>query len=204
MKLPQKIIFLSLFTLLLTSCVEPSGNKKNNTLLNTDFELIRVNNQYSIELPTFMKESEDLNEDASLEYQNIFKETYTIVIDESKEDFISAFKDLGEFNESLSIAKNYKNIQLQFLGEEVSISRAEDIESSTINGLPFEITEVDATIDGIDIGYTLAFVEGENYVYMVMAWTLQNKHDKYRDLFQKIVKSFKVISRRKGVKKSVN
>lgn len=204
MKLTQKLILLICLVPLINSCVESNGNKQNNALLNTDFELIRVNNQYSIELPTFMKESNDLNIEASLQYQNIFKETYVIVIDESKEEFKSVFEDLGEYNDALSAAKNYKEIQLQFLDEEVVISNIDEVESSTINGLPFEITEVDATVDGIDVGYTIAFVEGVNNVYMIMAWTVQNRHERYSDLFNKIVKSFKVSSRSKGIKKSIN
>lgn len=200
----KKLVLLSCLLSLLNSCVNSTKNEQSNTLINTNFEEIRVNNQYSIELPTFMNESDDLNPEASLQYQNIFKETYVVVINESKEEFRSIFEDLGEYDQDLSAAKNYKDIQLQFLEEEVVINKINNIESSIINGLPFEITEVDATADGIDIGYTIAFVEGIKEVYMIMVWTLQNRHKKYSGLFKKITKSFKEFSRSKGVKKEIS
>lgn len=204
MKLTKKNLLLLFLISTICSCVEPQGNKQSDLLLNTELDLIRVNNQYSIEIPTFMNKSNDLNIEASLQYQNIFKETYVIVIDEPKDEFKSVFIGLDEYDNSVSAAKNYKDIQLQFLEEEVIIKSIDEKESSIINGLPFEITEVDATVEGIDIGYTIAFVEGAKNVYMIMAWTMQNRHEKYSQLFEKIVKSFNVSTRSKGVKKNAS
>lgn len=204
MKLTKKNLLCLFLISTICSCIESKTNKQSDALLNTDLDLVRVNNQYSIEIPTFMNESNDLNIEASLQYQNIFKETYVIVIDEPKDDFISIFEDLDEYDNSVSAAKNYKDIQLKFLEEEVIIKNIDDKESSIINGLPFEIIEVDATVDGIDIGYTIAFVEGAKNVYMIMTWTMQNRHEKYSQLFEKIVKSFNVSTRSKGVKKNAS
>ncbi len=59
-----------------------------------------------------MKQTNDLNEEASLQYNNLFKENYIIEIDESKEEFISAM-DEAEINDpSYSVVENYRNIQL--------------------------------------------------------------------------------------------
>ncbi len=204
MKLTQKNLLFIFLISTMFSCVESKEKDQGDPLLNTDLDLIRVNNQYSIEIPTFMNESDDLNIEASLQYQNIFKETYVIVIDEPKDDFKSIFEELGQYDNTVSVVKNYKDIQLEFFDDEVTINSVEDIESSVINGLPFEIIEVDATVDDINIGYTIAYVEGAKSVYMIMVWTLQDRHEKYSQLFKKVVKSFNISTRSKGAKKNAS
>ena len=200
----KKPIFLiaACLVLLISSCLDTSSKNSSENLLNTDFELVNINNQYSMEVPDFMKESKELNDEASLQYQNIFKELYIIVIDESREEFKTVFQDLGEYDDEISMVENYKSIQLEFLQEAITIHSKEDVESSVINGLPFEIVKVDATSDGIDIAYTIAYIDGPENVYMIMAWTEKDKREKNEALFQKMIKSFKISARTKGVTKN--
>jgi hypothetical protein len=195
-------LIVTCLILLISSCLDTSSKNSSENLLNTDFELVNINNQYSMEVPDFMKESKELNDEASLQYQNIFKEVYIIVIDESREEFKTVFQDLGEYDDEISMVENYKSIQLEFLQEAITIHSKEDVESSVINGLPFEIVKVDATSDGIDIAYTIAYIDGPENVYMIMAWTEQDKREKNEALFQKMIKSFKISTRTKGVTKN--
>jgi hypothetical protein len=195
-------LIVTCLVLLISSCLDTSSKNSSENLLNTDFELVNINNQYSMEVPDFMKESKELNDEASLQYQNIFKEVYIIVIDESREEFKTVFQDLGEYDDEISMVENYKSIQLEFLQEAITIHNKEDVESSVINGLPFEIVKVDATSDGIDIAYTIAYIDGPENVYMIMAWTEKDKREKNEALFQKMIKSFKISTRTKGVTKN--
>lgn len=195
-------LIVTCLILLISSCLDTSSKNSSENLLNTDFELVNINNQYSMEVPDFMKESKELNDEASLQYQNIFKEVYIIVIDESREEFKTVFQDLGEYDDEISMVENYKSIQLEFLQEAITIHSKEDVESSVINGLPFEIVKVDATSDGIDIAYTIAYIDGPENVYMIMAWTEKDKREKNEALFQKMIKSFKISTRTKGVTKN--
>ncbi len=195
-------LIVTCLILLISSCLDTSSKNSSENLLNTDFELVNINNQYSMEVPDFMKESKELNDEASLQYQNIFKEVYIIVIDESREEFKTVFQDLGEYDDEISMVENYKSIQLEFLQEAITIHSKEDVESSVINGLPFEIVKVDATSDGIDIAYTIAYIDGPENVYMIMAWTEKDKREKNEALFQKMIKSFKISTRTKSVTKN--
>jgi len=108
----KKIIFVLILGQLLTSCLDFSNNTIENLSIETDFDPIVINSQYMVRIPKYMKKSNSLNDDASLQYLNTFKETCVIIIDESKEDIISTFKELGEYNDSLSVVKNYTEIQL--------------------------------------------------------------------------------------------
>lgn len=72
MKIKITIAVLSL--LLLASC----GGEVTRT--------VKIGGRYQLKLPTDLTETKGLNDDASLEYQNAFKELYVVAIDESKAD----------------------------------------------------------------------------------------------------------------------
>jgi hypothetical protein len=59
----------------------------SNCQVDTETQNIKVKNQYSIDLPKSLASVDFLHEDASLQYQNILSEFYTIVIDEPSSDF---------------------------------------------------------------------------------------------------------------------
>jgi len=204
MKFTLRIFAIACLLVIANSCLDSSGNSNNSDILNSKFDLVRINNEYSMELPSFMEVSDDLNDDASLQYQNIFKEVYVIVIDESKEEFKEVFIDLGDYDDSVSMVKNYKDIQLSFLKEAVEVNSVTELESSIINGLPFEIVEVDGKSEDVEVVYNIAYVDGKDKVYMIMAWTEKRRNEKNKALFQKIIKSFKVSNRSKGIKKEVS
>jgi len=69
---------------------------------NEEVQSIKIKGQYEIELPKTLSKADNLHEDASLQYQNLFSEFYTIVIDEP----ISDFNDLVTQDEYL--AESYK------------------------------------------------------------------------------------------------
>ena len=114
MKLISLKISAVLLLLATASCIDFSDKIKKEKLSDSDFKSISINNEYSVKLPKHMKEAKNLNDEASLQYQNIFKEVYFVVIDEPIEEFKEVFIDLGEYNDSLSLLKNYKQIQLGF------------------------------------------------------------------------------------------
>jgi hypothetical protein len=85
------IIKVLLFVLaLLTSC----GLKFNEEKSAAEVELQQITGgDYSLGIPTYMTKATTLNDEASLQFQNLFKETYVIVIDENKEKFVTVFKN---------------------------------------------------------------------------------------------------------------
>ena len=183
-------------SIVLASC---DFNKKENLAIEEDFELVKVSD-YGIHIPNYMKKADNLNDDASLQYQNIFKETYVIVIDESKEEFIDAFKELDMYDESVSVVKNYREIQMGSLTEAIQVKSQSAPRSVNINGLEAELVEIDGHAEGVTpgIAYFLAFIEGDDNVYMIMAWTLLKRKDKYRDTFEKTIQSFRLLDSSSG------
>jgi len=187
------IVFAAQF---ISSCnYLPGNNKPENLSVEDDFSPVEINHEYSIDIPKYIKPATDLNDVASLQYQNIFKETYIIIIDELKSEVDTAFRTAGVYNDSISMVKNYRNVQLQLLGEKINVSNEPEPKALQINGLDAESVEMEGTVSGITepVAYWLTFVEGKDKVYMIMTWTLLKSKDKYSDTFEKMAQSFKML-----------
>ncbi|PHR46596.1 MAG: hypothetical protein COA32_10660 [Fluviicola sp.] len=161
----------------------------------TATKVIEVKNQYSMEVPEFMTQVTSLNDEASFQSQNIYKETYIIVIDEPTDEFISVFKSLEGYDDSLSVVENYRVVQTNFISEDMQIDKMSEPKSLTINGLNAEQIAIEGSVPGLNakLYYLYTFVEGKDNVYMVMAWTLNSRKDKYADVLEEMSNSIKLI-----------
>jgi hypothetical protein len=150
---------------------------------------------YQVTVPGYMNKATDLNVDASMQFQNIFKETYLAIIDEDKTEFVDAFRELGELDSSLSTIGNYRKIQIDYFLESVRVINKGEPKQITINGLAAEQIEFEGRVPGVDydIFYIMTFVEGKEDLYMVMTWTLSSSKDKYRGDFLTMVNTFTEI-----------
>jgi hypothetical protein len=191
----KKITLLFLLApFLFISCLDLEGFSSNKTPeKGVEFKTVKIDNRYKIKLPSYMKETSDLNDDASLQYMNVYKETYFIIIDESKDDIISTFKELGEYNDSISVAENYKTIQLNSLKESVNDLKTYNEKRLKINGLNSVLIQGDGTVENFKASYFLGYIEGKETVYMLFGWTEQKAKKKYGNTFLRILKSFSEI-----------
>ena len=169
-------------------------SKKNEKPENVEMETVTVND-YSMGVPKFMTKASNLNEDASLQYQNIFKETYVIVIDEGKQAFIDAYVDADAYDTTRSVIDNYTDTQLQLTTSSLNVLSKSETKKLTINGLAATTTEIDAELEGVSaaITYFLTYVEGPDNLYVIMAWTLKDRKDDHRETFKQVAESFRVL-----------
>lgn len=161
----------------------------------TDLMEVGVENDFQISLPDYFKPAANLNDDAILQYQNIFKETYIIIIEELKSNFIDMFIELGSYDEGISCLENYRNIQLVSFQQSVEMRDIKKTGRIEINNMPAEIVDFVGKVEDIpnDIYYKLGFVESDENIYMIMTWTLLSRKDKYNKDFENAIKSFKVL-----------
>jgi hypothetical protein len=191
---PSLVLFIFGVTFLMASCMLNGG--KNEKSAKNDYDTISINGQYSMHIPKFMTKAANLNNDASLQYQNIFKEVYVIVIDENKKEFIETYNNLGSYDSTRSPIANYADTQVQLITSNANVISKTEVANFTINGADAATTEIDASIEGIKtpITYFLTFIDGKDNLYMIMAWTLREKKETHRPLFDEIAKSFKMVS----------
>lgn len=184
-----------LLVFLVISCSGTNKDKEKRELLaSEDFNTVTIKDQYSVALPKYMKEAKNLNRDASLQYQNIFKEVYFVIIDEPKQELMEVFKELDEWDASKSVVQNYRDIRLQFLSENVVIENQSAPKVIDINGLEAEVLEIDGKVaPDHELAYTLGFVEGKDHVYMITAWTLKEKRERLKTTFERAITSFEQL-----------
>ncbi|MCI2228435.1 hypothetical protein MC378_04590 [Polaribacter sp. MSW13] len=192
----KKSIVLILFTVLsFSSCkkiIESASSVGKDNINVEDLKAVHVNNEYSLSVPDYMTELKSLHDEASFEYANIFKETYTVVLDESKQEFIDTFKEIEMYNDSISALDNYTNIQLQSFQENITDLKVKPLDNK-IKNLDSKQYEFHGKVDDLEIAYLIGFIEGKDKMFMIMSWTMDNRYNKYKDTFKLIQGSFKFL-----------
>lgn len=173
--------------------VDSASSLTKDNITVEDLKAVLVNKDYSISVPSYMTELKSLNEDASFQYANIFKETYTIVIDEDKQEFIDAFKEIMIYNDSLSPIDNYTDYQIKSLKESLEAKDVKELDFK-IKNLPSKQYELSGKIEDINVAYLIGFIESDEKMYMIMSWTIDNRYQKYKTTFRLIQNSFKLIN----------
>lgn len=188
------LLIILMLCLSLSSCkkiIDSAASLSKEDITAKDLVEVSVNDDYLISIPDYMKEMPSLNDDASFQYANIYKETYTIVIDEDKQEFIDAFKEIGIYNDSLSVIENYSEYQVKSFQESLNSDEVKELDFKLKNLITKQF-ELNGIIDGINGNYLIGFVESDAKMYMLMSWTVDDRYKKYKNTFQLIQNSFKL------------
>ncbi len=155
-----------------------------------------INDQYSLLLRNHMVKAVDLNDDASLQYDDIVEELYVIVIDEPSNDFMKTFIEANDWNDSMSVAENYRRVQVASMSEKIKLSKEPTIQKHFAGTLPIEIVDFQGIIEGVDepISYKIAFLEGGKNLYMIMSWTLANMQKQHQKEMLEMLTSFRLVN----------
>lgn len=190
------VLALSTFATSGCSSKPKTPEERNEVKPDDSFKEIKINKLYSISLPDYLTVGDDLNDEASLQYQNIYKEVYVIVIDEPKQEFIDVFKELGEYDEAKPACDNYASAQMESIeGNMETVTTKSSLRKTKIGGCDARISDVAGTQAGITdaMGFTVAFVEGKETLYMIMTWTFEKDKSKYQDDMDMMINSFKEL-----------
>jgi hypothetical protein len=182
--------YIILVLFILNGC-DNFSSKPEKLDIKSDFKTIEKDG-YSLRVPNYMKENNDLHNTASLQYFNAFKEVYTIVVDDRKASFLQSYTQLGLFEDSLGVLDNYAQIMSQSITDRVGL--APTLQKKTeINGLPAQIYLMEGTLEGVsaETSYVITYIEGSNKIYSITSWTLTNRIGKYRNTFFQIARTFK-------------
>lgn len=182
----MKKIFFVLLPFLVLSCQGDETQK------------ITIQNLYEIELPKSLSKADNLHEDASLQYQNLFSEFYTIVIHEPSDSFDELIATDPMLADNYTADLNgYSEILKDNLMATIKDGKFSAFENSTINGLKAKQMNVSGTVDNIGVYYEFAFVKGKNQYYQIVSWTESKRKDDHSKSMQNIIASFKELNRSK-------
>ncbi|KGO92249.1 hypothetical protein [Flavobacterium subsaxonicum] len=177
-----KLLLAAFVVLFITSCQEQP-------------QLIKVKGRYSLELPASFSLATNLNDHASLQYQDINSDFYVIVLDEDKRDVHYNFteNDMGYTTDF----KGYCNYLTESLNEGTEFDTILKLKPLKINKRAAATASITGTIDSIPVYWKLAYVEGKNYYYQIITWTHADNREKHDVQMEKIVQSFKETDKSK-------
>jgi len=148
---------------------------------------------YAVSLPGYLSETNDLNEDASLQYQNLWKEFYVIIIHDLK----SEMEEILEEHELLEIYPNdlegYSSLIWDGFEEDIDIQNIADTVDDRIHGMPVKYRKINAVVEGLDVFYYFAIIEGKERFYQILAWTMTEKQKEYEEEMKRMIYSFKEL-----------
>lgn len=139
---------------------------------------------YTLDIPNYLMKTYDLNDNATLQYQNIVKEAYTIVIEDSKEELKYVgmlFLNPKEFLESF-----ISEYQIDMKNR--SVSRIKEFTENNNKHAQLEITWTDEEIDFFMIVTT---VETNTHFYKILCWTTDQYKNVLKEDYLNISKSLK-------------
>jgi hypothetical protein len=178
-----KVLFLSAFALLFfQSC------KKDVV-----YETVRVQKQFSVEIPTMLLEAQTLHEEASLQYQNLLQELYVIVLNESKADINQMIHEEEALSNFTPDFEGYVKLVTENMELRVRLENVSELEDLKINGLNAKIQTFETDIEGHTAYYRVGFIEGKKDYYQVMTWTLKSKQDAHEEKMIHMVQSFREL-----------
>jgi len=178
-----KFIAASLTLFLFISC--------NHTV-----ETVKVEGRYTIDLPSYLDKTEDLNKAASLQYKNAMREFYVLVIDEPKANFNKVLEE-GELDYTANI-DGYSKLLADDIAKSSGLAVTPKMETTTINNLNARTIKFDGTVNGVNVYWIIAYVEGKNRYYQILTWTLDTKKTDNEADMNAIVESFKETDKSKS------
>ena len=144
---------------------------------------------FQIEIPDYLNLiNAELNPDAIFTYGNDSMEVYTMVIEEDAQSVHAAFMESGEtdFQNGLSGYTNF--VRKNIVGEAQQATPSREENSGDVHCQYFEIEGAD---DSLDLYRALRIIESNGKYYQFHTWTLREQKDQYKDIMNKILKSFK-------------
>lgn len=155
------------------------------------YERASSTNGYTLEVLTTMDPSTSLNDEASLQFFDESRQLFLIVLDEGKEEMDEALDVNAELSEYYtSDFDGYTDFLLDNFAYMMVVKTRSEMKNTSIFGLSAKTIDLVCELDGTDILYSLAFIEGKEKYYQIWTWTYANKERKNQPLMYHIINSF--------------
>jgi hypothetical protein len=152
----------------------------------TVFTEVKVNDRYAISIPDYLQPCADIQPDASLQYQNVEKEIYAIVINEKK-------STMQNYDLDYDIDTYFKNITSQGFVDNIKDGKISIPGRQTINGNKALIADVSGKMEQNEVYYKLALIESPYEFYQVLIWTKADSKTTIEADMMKVIESFKEL-----------
>lgn len=144
---------------------------------NVDFVTHQKDSAFSISLPDYLVETNDLNTEAVLQFKNIFNESYLMVMAEAKSKI--GLKDMPQ------LEAQFKSNLLQKGGRFTHETRSKIDQCDSFQ------KEAEWVVDGEPLVYLVTFIDTPEVLFKIYCWTLASNKENLVH-FRKAVDSFQL------------
>jgi len=166
------------------------------TACNNTVETVKVEGKYTLDLPSYLEKTNDLNKAASLQYKNGMREFYVLVFDEPTEDFHKALSN-GELEYEANL-NGYSEILANDIAKSSGLAVTPKMQNRTINNLKARILQFNGKVDNLDVFWKIAYVKGKKHYYQILTWTQLSKKTNNEAAMDAILNSFKETDKSKS------
>lgn len=152
----------------------------------TQFNDVIINDRYSISLADYLSPCSDLHSDASLQYQNIEKEIYALVIDEKK-------SKMQHYDLSYTVDSYFKNIASQPFLENIKDAKISGPTKLKIGENKAIRAMITGKIDKTEVVYQLSVIETPFTFYQLLIWTKAERFEKLENDIERMILSFREL-----------
>lgn len=152
---------------------------------------ITIEGNYELDVPVKYAEVNDLNPEASLQYQNSRKNIFVIVIDETKETVATALTKNNLTDRYDNSLKGYSELITDGMDNTIAIKDKPEFNDIIIDNLKARELSFEGIASGNHVYWKLAFIEGKKRFYQVMVWTEAAEQKKHEREMQAIINSFR-------------
>lgn len=188
-------LLLIVFFLMTSVRCESEVRLDNPKVIAAPCKEVKVKDLYSICVLEYLKKTEGLLDEASLQYSDLVKEQYLIIVDEDKLEAQEALISFEQFDKESSMLENYAHFDEWFLHQSGEVVGESNWEYVDINGAQAMRKRLHAEVDGIPfpLTYWLTYIEGKNQFYSITFWTLKERQKYFENEVEQMIQSFKEI-----------
>ncbi len=138
--------------------------------------------RFQLTVPADWQKETQLNEQASIQASNRGRETYVILLTESKSDFADEMT-----------LERFTSATRGNMMAGVSSAQSAEPTPTTISGNPALQYEIRGVIEGLNAVYLITTVETSEHYHQIISWTLPSRLDQHRGTLLEVAKSFKDV-----------
>lgn len=156
-------------------------------------QTITVSDQFRLTIPSFLKKTDALNDQAALQYMSAFREFYVIVIVDNKIEVQNQLI-LNGLEEEYSIdLDGFAKLSIHYSAENIFHTENITFDTVVINNLNAYAFRLNTFSQDHPVYFHCALIEGKNRFYQLFTWTLTEKESIHKNQMNDIINSFNEI-----------
>ncbi len=177
----QKLPFF-LLLILISGCITVT----NKNTEETTFIEVKIKDLYSVQMPDYLKPAATLlNEEASLQYSNLERSFYVIVIDEIRSNLTADKK-------GITLVEFFETSTANIVGSLTNV-QSSNPEHIKVNGLDAYKITIIGKHDQLTMVYKCTIIESMGHFYQLYCWTITDLLSNNERDMDVILNSFKEL-----------